>query len=625
MGSGGGGNAASGGGRKGAAVRDAMLVEVAWEVCNKVGGIYTVLRSKSPEMVERWKERYCLVGPYEEQWASVEFEDKRPAGRFGLLCLKLDELGVRVHHGRWLVSGNPRVLLLEHRVQADELARWKYRVWEELGVDLPAADPLLDDVVSFGRAAYLLVKTLTEIEGRARQGRRVIAHFHEWMGGLAIPFLRTNKVKCGVAFTTHATLLGRYMAGNDEWFYHRLGQADATAEATRYGVRAAHEIEKACARGTDAFTTVSPITGEECDKLLGRSPCIITPNGLNMQRFDVGHDFQMLHARYKEAIHRFVMGYFFPSYDFDLDRTLYMFTSGRFEPRNKGFDLCLEAMARLNAQLKTFDLGVTVVFFIVSNRPTRTINADVLHRRGVLTELQRVCDEVLREVGEKLFRRAAAGERVDLDTMVSQYWALRYRRTQQELRRAELPPVVTHVMEDDATDPVLNHIRSLKLFNGPDDPVKVVYHPRFISPVNPLWGIEYEQFVRGCHLGVFPSAYEPWGYTPLECVASGVPAVTSDLAGFGRYVAERLPDHDDWGLNVLRRRGRSFHDSAADLSRWLLAFCRLDRRGRIAMRNAVTARADEFDWRRLVGAYHRAHELVIERMEQAPAKQDASG
>jgi glycogen(starch) synthase len=141
-----------------------------------------------------------------------------------------------------------------------------------------------------------------------------------------------------------------------------------------------------------------------------------------------------------------------------------------------------------------------------------------------------------------------------------------------------------------------------------------VYHPDFITPTNRLWGIEYDQFVRGCHLGLFPSAYEPWGYTPLEAIAVGVPAVTSDLAGFGRYVQEHMPDHDKWGMTVLRRRGRSFHESAAALTAKLLEFCRMERRERIAMRNEVDRRSWEFDWSKLGTAYTRAHELALERV-----------
>jgi glycogen(starch) synthase len=139
----------------------------------------------------------------------------------------------------------------------------------------------------------------------------------------------------------------------------------------------------------------------------------------------------------------------------------------------------------------------------------------------------------------------------------------------------------------------------------------VVYHPEFISSVSPLWGLDYDQFVRGCHVGLFPSSYEPWGYTPLECVAMGVPAVTSDLAGFGRFVAEVFPDHDDWGLAVLPRRGRSFDQAATDLTRWLMRFCRMDRRERIALRNQVEAHSRAFDWSRLASAYHEAHDQAL--------------
>jgi glycogen(starch) synthase len=275
--------------------------------------------------------------------------------------------------------------------------------------------------------------------------------------------------------------------------------------------------------------------------------------------------------------------------------------------------LCLEALARLNAQLREFDLGVTVVFFIVSQRATRSLLPGVLERRGLLEELEAVCEGVLGEVRAPMFQRAASGQPLEMDALASEYWTLRYRRTQQALRNPALPEVITHQLVDEASDPVLNYIRLLGLVNRKEDPVKVVYHPAFITTTNPLWGIEYDQFVRGCHLGVFPSAYEPWGYTPLECMALGVPAISSDLAGFGRYVQERYPDHDVFGVNVLKRRGRGYHDAAADLTRWLLAFCRLDRRGRIGVRNEVERRSWDFDWKRLVGAYHRAHDLALER------------
>jgi len=595
--------------------RGPVLFEFSTEVCNQVGGIYQVIRSKAESMVERWGSRYCLVGPYNPASASIEFEERRPSGRWATLMESLERRGVRAHFGHWLITGRPRVILLEHGLSPGRLDQIKYLLWEKHGVTSPAGDGVVDTAVSFGDASFQLVRSAAEVwPPESGTGRRnVIAHFHEWLGGLAIPMLRAEKVKAATVFTTHATLLGRYMASNDEFFYDHLPFVDQAAEAGRYNVRGQHAMERSCAHGAHVFTTVSPITAEECTHLLGRSPELVTPNGLNVSHYELGHEFQTAHAQHKEKINRFTMGYFFPSYTFDLDRTLYLFTSGRFEPRNKGFDLCLETMARLNAQLRAFDLGVTVVFFIVTRQPTKSINPLSLQCRGVLNEIEDLCDHILEDVRRKMFPLAASGHRVDLDRLVDQYWAMRYRRTQQALKVPSLPPVVSHMLWDDANDPVLNHIRSLGLFNRAGDPVKVVYHPEFITSTNPLWQIDYDQFVRGCHLGVFPSAYEPWGYTPLECIASGVPAITSDLAGFGRFVSENDERSEEWGLTVLPRRGRSYHDAAADLARRILQFCRYDRRGRIDLRNEVVKRAPVFDWSRLVRYYHTAHDLAIDR------------
>lgn len=599
-----------------------MLFEIAWEVCNQVGGIYQVIRSKAPSMVQRWGDRYLLVGPYEPAKAQLEFEPAPVSGWLGRALTVLESEGLHVHHGRWLVSGKPRVLLIDAAVPEHRVNALKHRLWAELGIESPWREPLYDSVAAFADGVLRLFEAICRersmATGPASPVRRpIVAHFHEWMAGMALPLLVRGDLPIATVFTTHATLLGRYIASSVHDFYDRLERIDHEAEAGRFGIRAQHAVERACARACHVFTTVSSITAEECAVLLGRSVDFVLPNGLNVERYNLTHDQQRAHAEYKEAIHRFVMGHFFPSYSFDLDRTLYMFTSGRFEPRNKGFDLCLETMARLNAELKAarggWASGLTVVFFIVSRRPTRSMHPLALEKHGVLEELREVCARITDIVGERLFRRAAAGEKLRLDADVDEYWALRYVRTQHALRSPHLPPIVTHVMADDEHDPVLVHLRELGLFNREDDPVKIVYHPDFINPANPLWGIEYDQFARGCHMGLFPSAYEPWGYTPLECLAMGIPAVTSDLAGFGRYIMEMFPDHDRWGLKVLRRRGRGFHEAAADLCAYLLDFCRLDRRGRISLRNEVDRRSWEFDWEKLGRSYHLAHDEAASR------------
>jgi glycogen(starch) synthase len=444
-------------------------------------------------------------------------------------------------------------------------------------------------------------------------GQRVLAHFHEWQGGVALPLAQREGQPLVTLFTTHATLLGRYIASSSDDLYQRLKTVDVEKEARHFGIHAQHKIEAACAQAATVFTTVSPITGEECTHLLGRKPDIVTPNGINADRYDVGHDFQTLHAQHKEGIRRFVMGHFFPSYSFDLDSTLFFFTSGRFEPHNKGFDLCLEAMARLNNELKSNSLGTKVVFFIVTDQPSTSLNPHALRDRGVLEELRAVSREIGDMLAEQLFLRGAEGKDVSLDELADEYWMVRYRRTRYAFKSNRLPFSTTHMLVNEATDPVLSKIAQLGLNNAKDDAVKVVYHPQFINSVNPLWHMEYEQFVRGCHLGIFPSSYEPWGYTPLECVCMGVPAITSDLSGFGRYLADVHPDHDRHGITVLGRRDQDFGSSARELANRLLAFCRLNRRQRIALRNTVEAHSHSFDWERLGSAYHRAHNLALER------------
>jgi glycogen(starch) synthase len=308
------------------------------------------------------------------------------------------------------------------------------------------------------------------------------------------------------------------------------------------------------------------------------------------------------------------MAHFFPSYSFDLDRTLYFFTSGRFEYRNKGFDLALEALARLNHQLRTAGRDITIVMFIISRQPFRTIHPDVLNSKGVMEELRRTCATITSKLGERLFLSAAMGAMPNLNDLVDEYWRLRLRRTMQAWRTGRQPYVVTHDLYDSGRDEVLNQLRNCRLLNAQSDPVKVIYHPDFITPSNPLFGMEYDQFVRGCHLGLFPSYYEPWGYTPLECIAHGIPAVTSDLAGFGDFMLKRTPDCEKSGLWVIRRKHKSYEDSAAELADRLLDFVDMDRRDRIAMRFRCQNVAETFDWRYLARHYDEAHVLGYHRL-----------
>lgn len=590
-----------------------LLVEVAWEVCNQLGGIYTVIRSKAPTMMDVWGENYCLIGPYTHSRMPAEFEaTDNYDDPIGQTVLKMREWGFDLHYGYWLVSGTPKVVLINPFTVFHKLHEIKFNLWENHGINMSTHEDMIDQVAAFGHILKIFLGELVHSK------RRIIAHFHEWMVGTALPDIKREQLDIATVFTTHATQLGRYLAMNDPHFYDNIHHVNWHQEAINYNVESKVLIERSAAHCATVLTTVSDVTAVECAILLGRKPDVVTPNGINVERFMALHEFQNLHREYKEKIHQFVMGHFFQSYSFDLDKTLYFFTSGRFEYHNKGFDLTLEALARLNYRMKQANIDKTVVMIFVTKQPYHSINPGALQSRAVMEEIRTTCKAIEKQLGERIFYAAASNPEnkfPDLNTFVDDYLELRLRRTIQSWRSDALPSVVTHNLVHDSHDQILNFLRSSSMLNHKEDRVKVVYHPDFISPTNPLFGMEYGQFVRGCHLGVFPSFYEPWGYTPLESIASGVPAVTSDLAGFGDYVMQNIQDREERGIYVVDRRRKSFDDAANQLADMLFSFVQLNRRERIKQRNRVESSSEFFDWKNLVVYYDKAYKMALKRQK----------
>lgn len=590
-----------------------LLVEVAWEVCNQVGGIYTVIRSKIPTIAGRWGPNYALIGPYIHENVEAIFDSSDDyENPIGQAVLEMRRQGYEVHYGTWLVPGRPKVVLFKPFSVFENLGNYKYDLWEHHNISTPEQDDLLNQVIAFGYQveAFFGILAQTEIRGE----RQVIGHFHEWMAGVPVPIIRRKNYPMRTVFTTHATMLGRYLAMNDPLFYEYLPFYDWEKEANHFNMMPQVGIERAAAHGAHVFTTVSAVTNLECEHLLGKTCDVILPNGINIERFEALHEFQNLHQEYKQKIQQFVMGHFFQSYSFDLDRTLYFFTSGRYEYRNKGYDITLEALARLNWKMKEARIRKTVVAFFITKKPFESINPDVLHSRAVMEEIRQTCEKIQDEIGEKLFNNIAASSSFQLpqlNNFVSDQMSLRLRRTLQTWKSYHLPPVITHNLHNDGKDEILNFLRSSQLLNGKDDPVKIVYHPDFISSTNPLFGIDYSQFVRGCHLGVFPSYYEPWGYTPLECTASGVPAITSDLSGFGNYVLKTMPKHNESGIFVIERRHGNYEKSAEQLAELMFNFVKLSRRDRINQRNVVESSSVFFDWEYLAYHYEKAYRKAL--------------
>jgi glycogen(starch) synthase len=586
-----------------------LLFEIGWEVCWQLGGIYTVLRSKSAAMVQRWGDRYFLIGPYNPQTAAVEFEEQPSEGLIRKTLDHLRAMGIGCHCGQWLIPGRPRVILLDYRGRFGRLGDDKYLLWKDNGIATVADDGEVNEVVAFG---FTVAEFFTALCAHAG-GIPVIAHFHEWMAGVAVPRIAHLKLPVATVFTTHATLLGRYLASDSPDFYNQLPFINADAEAAKRDIYPRFAIERAAAHASTVFTTVSQVTSFEAERLLGRQPDLILPNGLNLHRFAALHEFQNLHRQYKEIIHEFVMGHFFPGYSFDLDRTLYLFTSGRYEYRNKGMDLFIEALYRLNGRLREQTDRPTIVAFIITKAATRHINVGVLQSQSMFQELRKTCEQIEQEMGRRLFLGAAMGRIVSPAELLDDDDGVRLKQAIHAWRSGRQPPIVTHDLVDDVHDPVLQHLRHRGLFNAADDPVKVVFHPQFVTATSPPISLDYEQFVRGCHLGIFPSYYEPWGYTPMESVALGVPSVTTDLSGFGAYIQAQVPDHREQGVYVLKRRTQGFDQTVNDLVDDLMRFVQLNRRQRIELRNRAERLGEMFDWSVLIRYYDQAHDLALER------------
>lgn len=586
-----------------------LIFEASWEVCSQAGGIYTVLRSKAPAAVRRWGDGYWTVGPYRESSARIEFEPHRVDGPVGDAIHEMREAGVHVHAGRWLISGRPRVLLIDVEPLRPKLDEMKYFLWKDFGVSLYGPDPEVDPIILFG---YALTDVLTAIHRRL-DGRPMLGHFHEWQGGLAAALIKKRQVQFPTVFTTHATLVGRSLSAANIDLYENLTSFDPERVAAEHGILSRFQIERACAQSADVFTTVSDITAQEAQHFLGRPADALLPNGLNVERFAAPHEFQVLHREAKGHIHEFVMGHFFPSYTFDLERTLYVFSAGRYEYRNKGFDVFIDALDELNRRLKAEPTGVTVVAFIVTRANYRGLNVQALNQQAMFHELHQACNHIKEDMGRTLFRCAAAGRFPGVEELIDEYARVRLKRMMHAWRQAAQPLVVTHDLEDDLGDPVLQHLRRRNLLNAADDPVKVVFHPDFITSTSPMLGLEYDHFVRGCNLGVFPSYYEPWGYTPMECIVRGVPAITSDLSGFGSYLMDHFADHDAHGMYVARRRRVSYETTVYQVAGWLHNLCKMTLRDRIAMRNRVESYAEQFDWDRLSIFYRAARRTAFEK------------
>ncbi|MBW2586820.1 MAG: glycosyltransferase, partial [Deltaproteobacteria bacterium] len=531
----------------------AVFFEISWEVCNMVGGIHTVLASRVADVQQRHGEDgYIAIGPDIPRTEGVAPEF-RPDIWDPDLADSLKDHEVSVLMGRWLVPGEPRCLLVNQSRLYERKDEILGRYWEDYGLDSLFGAWDYYDPVLFAHGAGMIIE---HIRDRyllpARQ--TAIVQAHEWMSAGAILHLQTAAPEIGTVFTTHATMLGRSLAGRraDPNFYKSLSSVDPEAAAKELSVSSKHSMETVAAHEADVFTTVSEITALECEHLLARRPDVILPNGFGAR--PVAPD-----QRQRAREDLFKLAELTTGDQYDRDKTLIFALAGRYEYINKGVDVYLDAAADLSEELARRD-GKRVIFYAM---------------------LPAGHAEPKRQLWDRA-HGASAG-----------------------------PPLrCTHDLVDEANDPITNRLNALGFGNHPGAQVHVVHVPIYLDGTDPLIRQKYWDLLPGADLGVFPSFYEPWGYTPLEAVAFGVPAITTDRAGFGRWAAAQ-GDARRTGVRVLKREGVSVDEVTASLKTALLEFIDLAPEDRESLREACLKTAALTDWSNFMEHYEDAHERAL--------------
>uniref|UniRef100_A0A8D3E727 Glycogen [starch] synthase n=1 Tax=Scophthalmus maximus TaxID=52904 RepID=A0A8D3E727_SCOMX len=561
-------------------VEDLLLFEVAWEVTNKVGGIYTVIQTKAKITADEWGENYYMIGPYFEQNFQTQVEACEPPNPTIRKAMNtLIENGCQVHFGHWLIEGSPYVILFDIASAAWNLERWKGDLWQTCNIGLPYHDREANDSLILGSLIAWFFKEVSWSVNKPN----VICHFHEWQAGPGLILSRSRKIPMATVFTTHATLLGRYLCAGNTDFYNNLGRFNIDKEAGERQIYHRYCLERAAVHCAHVFTTVSEITAVEASHMLHRRPDVVTPNGLNVKKFSAMHEFQNLHSTSKARIQEFVRGHFYGHLDFNLEKTLFFFIAGRYEFSNKGADIFLESLSRLNYMLRVRN-DVTVVVFFIMPAETNNFNVESLKGQAVRKQLWDTAHTVKEKFGKKLYDALLKGTIPDMNSILDR---------------------------DDFT------IMKRAIYA-----TQIIFHPEFLSSTSPLLPMDYEDFVRGCHLGVFPSYYEPWGYTPGECTVMGIPSVTTNLSGFGCFMEEHVSDPAAYGIYVMDRRFRSADDSCNQLTQFMFSFCQQSRRQRIIQRNRTERLSDLLDWRYLGRFYIHARHLALSRAFPEKFKMD---
>lgn len=528
-----------------------LVFEISWEVCNMVGGIHTVLATKAEKMRELYGDDYIVLGPWLRTDANPAFipEDLFPTARESLSAR-----GVPVHTGRWNVPGRPPCLLVDFSAtykNKNEVLEW---MWVTYGVDSLSGGWDYIEPVLFGYTCGQVVQEFARA-GVVAPRSEIVTHWHEWMVGSGLLYLKKHMPEVASVFTTHATVMGRAISGSGASLGSALTQADAIERARALGITAKASLEAVLARESDCFTTVSPTTAREAKSFLGREPDVLLLNALGENFPDPRFTEPKQKQKARAALLRVASAVTGVKYS---DQDLLLLTSGRYEFINKGVDVVIEALEIL-AKHRTQNDRRVICFF------------------------------------------CTPGDTVGVDPGVE--------RALREGRRPE-PGVATHLVRQPKHDPTLTGLSRAGLANGASDSVHVVFVPIYLDGRDTLLPHNYYELLAAFDLTMFPSHYEPWGYTPLESIGYGIPTVTSDLAGFGQWVTT-VKAEDPRASFVLPRADVTREKAARQLADHLIDFVALsaderERAGEAALKLSKLAR-----WESFASFYQRAHDAAI--------------
>jgi len=588
-----------------------IVFEASWEVVNKVGGIYTVVKSKASIMTDYYKE-YYLIGPYFPSKEYVDFEEKAPSEEIKKIFDKLKSEGIICHIGKWNIEGEPDTILIDFEALAEKKVQIKTDLWNDFKVDSYDSHFDFEEPIIWATA----VGKLLEEFSNHYKNKKLVGHFHEWLAGTALLYLKKKECKIGTVFTTHATMLGRTLAGNGVDLYGVLNHINPHDEAYKYGVQDKYLIEKACAQNAEVFTTVSEIVGIEAEKILGRKPDILLLNGLDINKFPTVEEFSVKHVTCREKIREFLAFYFFPYYTFDLSKTILLFTCARYEFKNKGLDIFIKSLGKLNNRLKSEKSPITVAAFFWIPQDTHGIKIELLENKNFYRHIKNYVAYYSDKILSNIVYDLVSQKDISKENLFSKEFLISTKQDILHFKRKGNAPMVTHNINDERNDPIIKNLLDNGLDNKEDDNVKAILHPIYLDGTDGLINLSYYDGMAGCHLGVFPSYYEPYGYTPLESAALGVPSMTTDLAGFGRFIQKHLKNTMDDGIFVIPRFNISDEQATNNMADALYKFVIRDKRERAKNKLNAKELAGLADWNILAERYVESHNLSLKNLKK---------